>query len=334
MKRSFPNVISCFAPHERLPEDRNDGNGVGVIALANEARFTVQHFSEPLTNYALGWKDPNNIEMTLDFLFPPVMVNRRFEYKSTNNAEQFYSETDDLRAIGADFKRVEYQGTTINDKTINKGLTVRLDRDEIDEIPGMEEATTARLLQRVLRNELRRAVTAAAAAAAANNTAKTWDTSAGKDPDQDVLTEIIAGVDASGIRTNRLLYGDIAWNKRSVSLRAQNLLGQGGSSVLTQEGLAGFFGVDKIVVSRERYSTSSTAKGKVTPDIVLFFYGQDNAGKDDPSHTKRFWTPVDGGGKYRVYRQEVGAKFIDITVEHYSNCSVTTSNGLRKFTIS
>ena len=34
--------------------------------------------------------------------------------------------------------------------------------------------------------------------APATNTAKTWDTTAGKDPDQDVLTDLIAAVEKAG----------------------------------------------------------------------------------------------------------------------------------------
>lgn len=304
----------------------------GVIYLANEARFTSNFFSEPLTNYAVGWRDPNNIEATLDFLFPPVQVGRRFEYKSAVNTEAFLSEDDDTRAIGADFKRIEYKGTSVNDKTINKGLTIIIDDDEVEGQTGWEQTNVARLLQRLLRNELRRGITTVAAAC--TNTAKTWDTTAGKDPDQDILTDLIAGVDASGIRANRLLIGDVAWNKRAIAHRAQTTAGGFASASLTPDALAGLLGVSGIRISRERYQSTAAAKAKVLPDIVLQFYAEDGIGKDDPSHTKRFWSPVMGGGKYRVYFERIGAKRTAITVEHYSNCVVATSTGLRKLTIS
>jgi hypothetical protein len=324
------NALSAFAPHERLPRD-NGNNAVGQIVLANEARFTASYASEPLTNYSIGWKDNANIEKTLDFLFPPVQVARRFEYKKADNSEAFYSETDDVRSIGADFKRVEYKGSSVLDKTLNKGLTIRVDLDQVGALPNWRELYTSRLLQRILRNELRRAITLASNAA--TNTAKTWDTTAGKDPDQDVLTDLIAAVDDSGVRPNRILYGDVAWNKRLISHRAQTNAGGYGSAALTVQELAGFLGVEQILVSRERYTSSATAKSKVVPDIVLEFYAEDGVTPDDPTNTKRFWTPVEGGGKYRVYEQPVSAKLIDLTVEHYSNVSITSTVGLRKLTI-
>jgi hypothetical protein len=67
---------------------------------------------------------------------------------------------------------------------------------------------------------------------------------------------------------------------------------------------------------------------------VLLFFGEDGLTMDDPSNTKRFWTPVEGGGKYRVYEQPVSSKLVDLTVEHYSNVVVTSSTGLRTLTIS
>lgn len=330
MKHS--KVIAAFAATERHPLDAGPGlNPPGVICLANEARFTETFFSEPLTAYALGWRDPSNIQETLDFLFPPVQVGRRFEYKKAVNAEAFYSETDDVRAIGSDFKRVEFTGTSANEKTLNKGLTIRIDLD--DEVgTNWRELNVARLTQRILRNDLRRGVTAVSAAA--TNTAKTWDTTAGKDPDQDVRTDLIAGADASGLRANRVLYGDTAWDKRGLSHRAQNTAGGFASAMLNPDQVAALLQVDRVMISKERYSSSSSAKTQVVNNLVLEFFGEDSLMKDDPSHTKRFWTPCIGGETIRVYEQQVSAKLVDITVEHYSNLVVTSTTGLRKLTIS
>lgn len=324
-------TYSAFAPQERLPLD-NGNPAPGQICLANEARFTSAFYSEALTGYAVGWREPNQIEATLDFLFPPVQVGRRFEFKKADNSEAFLSEADDARAIGADFKRIDYRGSSVMDKTLNKGLTVRVDLDQAGGMPNWREVYTSRLLQRLLRNELRRGI--AAVAAAATNTAKTWDTTAGKDPDQDVLTDLIAAVDDSGVRPNRLLFGDVAWNKRLIAHRAQSNSGGYASAGLTPAELAGFLGVDGVMVSRERYQSSATAKSKAVPDIVLEFFALDGVTPDDASNTKRFWSAVEGGGKYRVYEQQIGAKLVDLTVEHYSNVIVTSTVGLRKLTIS
>ena len=304
----------------------------GDIGLANESRFNAAFFSEPLTEFASGWKEPNDLQAILDFVAPPVQVGRRFEYKRADNNEAFLLDSDDARAIGADFKRIEYRGTSVNDKTLNRGLTIRIDLDAVGDMPDWRELYTTRLLQRLVRNELKRAVDLMVNSA--TNVAKTWDTSAGKDPDQDILTELMSANDSAGIRPNRLLFGDVAWNKRLIAHRAQATAGGFASATLSLDDLASYLNVEGIRISRERYQSSAAAKSKVTPDVLLMFFGQDAATTEDPTSAKRFWSPVEGGGKFRVFEQQVSAKMIDLTVEYYSNVLLTSAVGLRKLTIS
>jgi hypothetical protein len=336
MTATIENVTSSndsktdSSPFDVIPRD--DGSlRPGQLYLANESRFNSAFFSEPLTTFATGWRDPHNIEELLDFLAPPIQVGRRFEFKQTDNSEAFLAELDDQRAIGADFKRVEYKGSTIVEKTHNRGLTMRVDLDTTADIPGWRETYTSRLLQRLLRNELRRAVTALSNAATA--TAKVWDTTVGKDPDSDILTELIAAADQSGLRPNRLLFGDVAWNKRMLSHRAQASASGFASSAMTMDELAGFLSVDGICVSRERYQSSVAAKARVTGDFVLLFSSVDQAMIDDHSHAKRFWSAAQGGGRFRVYEHQVSSKNVDLTVEHYSNTVITSTLGIRKITV-
>ena len=58
---------------------------------------------------------------------------------------------------------------------------------------------------------------------------------------------------------------------------------------------------------------------------------------EDPPNLKRFVSSFDaeqGGGFVRVYRQQISAKLVALTVEHYSKIIVTYSGGIRKWTIS
>jgi hypothetical protein len=115
--------------------------------------------------------------------------------------------------------------------------------------------------------------------------------------------------------------------------RAQASAGGYASAGLTPQELAGFLGVEGVRISRDRYQSSASAKTKIVPDIVLVFYGQEGATTEDATHAKRFWSAVEGGGKYRVYEQQVSSKIVDLTVEHYSNVLITSTVGLRKLTI-
>jgi hypothetical protein len=317
-------VLSNVVPD--YPADTRN-NPRGVICLANEERFIAAFFSEPLTTYAIGWKDPENIQATLDAMAPPVEVSRRFEYKSAVNIEEFLSEVDDIRAIGSSFKKVEYKGSSVNQKTQNKGLTITLDRDEL--VPGKEERTVARLISRLNRNDLRRAC--AALIASASNTGKNWRGAAGEDPDMDVKADMETGATDRGIGSNVVVYGATAWALRLLSLRAQNLAGQGQSSTFSQDQLAGFLGVDRIVQSKERFQATRTAKSEILGSYVLMYYASLLADQEDPSNIKQFWTPTDSG-RFRVYREE-HAKTIDVSVEHYSNIVLPSTRGLRKFTV-
>jgi hypothetical protein len=323
-------------PQLILP-DHGSGYEAGQILFANDSRFLETYFSEPLTNYAVGWRDPNNIEATLNFIAPPVAVGRRFEWKKAANAEEFLSEVvDDQRAIGSDFKRVEFTASDVTDKTINKGLTYIADLDNVSG-PNWQNDKVAKLLRRLYRNEFRRGITAISAAA--TNTALTWDTTTGKNPDRDLLTDLLTATTATGIRPNRILYGDTAWNKRGLSYE-----GQSGTSTAfgmianySPEQLAARLMVDQVMVSRERYQTSASAKSEIVSNLIFGFYAEDGVDTEDPSNIKRFvsaFSGEQGGGLVRVFVQQLSAKLVAITVEHYSKIIVTYSGGLRKWTIS
>lgn len=302
-----------------------------TVCFANAARFVESYYQQPLTDFAVGWRDPST-EATLEALAPAVLTPHRFEYAEFINAEAFYSDTDDERAIGGDFKTVDYTSTKTTAKLANRGLSIRIDLDNVGDFPNWEIDYTQRLLQRCLRNELRRA--GSVASAGATNTAKTWDTSAGKDPDQDMLADLITGADLIGVRANTAIIGETAWSKRLLSHRAQATAGGFASAGKTTDELAAWLNLDRVVVSKERYASSSTAKTQIISNLVIFCVSNPGMSTEDPSNLKRFWAPCEGGSKYRVFRHEIGPKIVVLTVEYYSLIKLVSSIGLRKFTIS
>jgi hypothetical protein len=303
------------------------------IALANDSRFNESYFSRPLTAFAVGYRDTSDLEGDLEFIAPRVPVNRRFDYEVWSNAEEFYSETtDDLRSIKGDFKQVEYTSTKVNGKTENRGLTIRVDLDEVAEKNGWEERYTSKLIRRLRRNALRRA--SALLSAAATNTAKTWDVTAGKDPDQDVNAELITAADISGVRPNRVFYGETAWSKRLLAHRAQNSAGGFASAGQPESAVAQFLAVEGVRYSRARYQSSSSAKTQIIANLVLMYQAMSGADVEDPSNIKRFVSPTASGGDMRVYTQQISAKIYEITVEHYELLKIVSTLGIRKFTVS
>lgn len=301
--------------------------------LPNEARLTESHYQQPLVDYVAGHSDAQGTRATLEKLFPKVEVARRFEYKKQPNSEAFLSESDDIRAIGADFKRIEIKGESQTEKTHNKGLMIRLDKDNYPiGSAGLNERIAAKLADRLLLNDLRRGISALLAIDG-TGTAKTWNTSA--NPDGDVATLIASAGDDSGLDPNTIVYGRGAWLKRYSGLLAQATAGAFAGAMMTPDALAAVLGVDNVVVVNHRYATKKTATTKtaVLNNYVIATYLEPSPMLDDPSSVKRFVSPTDQGGDLAVHVIET-AKFVDIIVEHYSNIIATVSEGTLRYNIS
>jgi len=315
-----------------------DNNGERI--LANEERFTAAYYSEPLTTYAVGWQDPENLEALIEFIAPRVPVGRRFEFKSAVNVEAFLSELADERMVGSDFKEIEFKGSTVLGKTVNRGLRYRLDLDEEGAGILTEELIVSRILQRLRRNIYRRAIATLLNASASYNTPATWTYNATSNPspqpDEDIRTLIQTTQVTSGVFPNRLLIDLKSWNIRKrayaqQALAAGAIYGYG----RTVDDVVADQSVDGMMVSKALYQSAewvTPTKSYVLPQNLVAFYAQDNPTRDDPSNLKRFVTPV-ADGDFRVYRQPIGSKFVDISVEYYDVVQQTATIGLGQLTI-
>lgn len=322
-----------------------------ALQFCNDSQFLETYYSEPLTNFSQGWRDPNNIEDTLQHIAPAVPVGRRFEWKSATNAEEFLSElVDDQRAIGADFKVVKYTGADVTDKTLNRGLSIIIDLDNVAgtglgsgvAAPWQTNAT-AKLTRRLYRNSLRRAV--AALSAAATTVPLSWAVIADSpgvvppNPDMDVQADLVTQTTLTGIRNNRAIYGDSAFLYRNQCYGARNnpagYLGYNPGGA--ENALAAAIGVDRVKVSRERFQSSGTAKSEVLGAVLYTYFAMDNVDTEDPSNIKRFvsnFSSEQGGGLFRVYVQQISSKLVKVSVEFYEKTVVTYASGIRKLTIS
>lgn len=305
----------------------------GRVALANEHAFNAAFLSRPLTDYAIGWKtEDNKLEELLEFIAPGVRVPRKFEYRVGNNADAFAAVADgsDVRSLYGEYKLVKTTAGTTNGKTVSKGFSTVLERDEEREVPNAREGKVAWLKRMLLRAEVIRAVSLLNTAA--TNSAKTWTGSNGSLPDTDLMAAIDAFGDAVGIDANRVLLGSSAWTKRIgayASKEAKNFV-----PPATLQGLADFLGVEKVVKSSERYTTGSGKAKLVTADCAFVFMGMAGATSEDPSTLKRFWTPKEGGEWVVYVDEKYSDELIKITVAHTSQIALTCSTGVQKLTIS
>lgn len=303
---------------------------VGKVTLANEGAMAASYLSQPLTDYATGWKsDDGRLEALLEFMAPGVRVAPRFEYKTANNADAFAMVADnkDVRALFGEYALVKTLGDTVQSKTVNKGLTTVIEKDT--EMPGDRETKVAWLKRMLLKADCYRAYTALNGAA--TNASKTWGSDA--TPDVDLLAAIDAFGDAVGVDANRVLFGSTAWQKRVGAYAARasaNFV-----PPATMQGLADFLGIDGCMKSTERYTNGSGKSKIVSSNLVLVFAGEANPSADDFSTLKRFWTPKAGGSEYVTYVDEVtNPELVKITVAHRSQIVVTASKGVQKLTIS
>jgi len=307
----------------------------GQIYLANDAILTQQTFDEPLTTYAVGYKDPNNIEATLNFFAPPVLVPRRFTYKSWTQLEEFLTDPNDLRSIGSEFPTVVFTGSEVHAKTDNRGLRVRVDLDEVADpdstlaggLPAYQARIVEKLKRRILRNSLARVI--ALLSAGAVNSAKTWS-SGSPDPDADVANAILAANTASGIRPNKVGFGDSAWLKRFTAYRGELTAGSIASADYNEQKLGDLLMAD-VLVSRERSSATGSSLSEIMGNLVFLFFTQ-GTDLEDPSNIKRFVSTPLGGTPIRVYVQQVTSQLVDITVSQYEKAAITSALGLSKLT--
>ena len=310
----------------------------GKVYLANEGAVSSQFLSEALTQYSVGWTSPEGkLETLLRVLTgEPIVVSKRFEFRKMDNAKAFASvENDqDVRAIGADFKRVTVQGSIVDSHTVSKGLTLRIDRDELNDDPEAEQKAVAYLKTLLLRGEIIRAFTGLSGAATGGNAiSSTWGTGANAaDADAVVVGHLQTLADDSGLLPNRAFYGATAWSKRFTTLRAASTSAVAASATLTPEQLAGLLGVDSVHVCNERYQAASGKSTLLSNNLVLLFNAQSSGIKDDPSNIKRFVTKVKGAD-FAVFREEKPAG-VDVTVAHQSVIVITSSLGIGKITVS
>lgn len=310
-------------------KDTHDHLQPGSIYISNTERFQQDHFSESLTALTMAWTDPENLGELLDFIAPTVYVPRRFEFRQFGAADAFLTEVDDVRASGAAFKRVRYDGVPVTEKTLNKGLTLRVDHDDTAG-EDWQERVVELLMKRLYRNELRRVLLALDAAAEAADV--TWEGEAL--PDATIREALIKASESSGLRPNRLLFSQGAWDARAAAYeKLPGHLGAYSAATLPEAVLADRLSVDSVRVVRSRYQGSEKLE-ETLGKAIYGYYADSPILKDEPSHLKRFVTPMDGADTFKVYL-ESHAKYTDISVEHYSNVIVTCGGkGLFKLKLS
>jgi hypothetical protein len=298
----------------------------GVIQTANNSLFVQAHFSEPVTNYATGWRDPNNLEALCEFLAPTVAgMNERYEHITYPNAEAFLSDVhadDDLRAINADFKTVDYTSAKRTGTVPNRGLRIVLDYDRVKNMPNWQEHYTGLLMQRIRRNAARRKY--ALAIAAATNVTPVWD--ANGDPDYDLANNMQLAGDASGITPTHCLWGIGAQLLRMQAYGASNTPKGYAGRTLSPIEASQKLGL-QAMMDQSRFQ-SGASKSRIVGTTVLLFTSAPTS-TEDPSNFKTAKANTSQGGPVAVYVRQLSVKLWEIVVEVYETEWVASTLGVR-----
>ena len=327
MKNNFTPLIA-LGNESPVVQDSTDLRP-GVIALVNESRLVGATYNESLTRYAVGYRDPENLLVAVDYIAPPIPVGRRYDFKRIGDDQFFLTETDDERQIGGGFKRVEYSGTEEQGKTRNRGLKYILDVDEDGGVTS-EESIVAMLQQRIIRNKYRRAITALYALTAGTGAIFAATTA----PDELIKAALAAAQLEIGTYPNRGLIGLAAWNLRSAAMAGAATAGAFAGLTKKPSEVAGDLFLDDLRVDKSLYQSTKTAKARIVSSNFFGVTAYDGQSKDDPSNLKQFYTPINGA-RWRVLRKVAGDgdKLIEIVVEHYENITGTSTKGVARLNI-
>ena len=312
----------------RLPAYQPSGLPHGVIHTANDSLFNQTHYSEPMTNYAVGWADEEGYDELTEFMAPSFPApGELFEHLQFDNAEEFLSDgaNDDLRAINASFATVDYTQSMVTRKVGNRGLRVELDWDRIKTDPIWQQRWTGRLLRRLKRNQARRA--AALLLATGTSNARTWKSDGtGTQPDIDLNAQRILAQNNSGIKPNRILFGDTAWQYRLANYGASASLSAAAGLSRTPEQVGALLGME-VRLDTARYQNGAS-KSEIIGANVALFNGLPGVDADDPTNLKIAWVTCQNGMRYAVYVRQISVKKWEIVVEHYEALFAATVLGV------
>ena len=303
-----------------------------AITTANASLFVQAHFSEPLTSYATGWRDAQNLDAIAEFIAPTLPgTGERYEHITYPNAEAFLSDVtadDDLRAIGGDFKAVDYTQAKTSRTVPNRGLRIVLDWDRIKNQPNWQEFYTGMLMQRLKRNAVRRKY--ALAIASGTDVPLVWDAAGAADPDYDLANQAAISGDASGVTPTSALWGLGAQLLRLQTYGATNAAKAVAGRALTPVQASQAAGLNGMLDS-SRYQ-AGTGKSRVVAAKVLLFTSSPTS-MMDPSNFKTAKANTEQGGLYAVYVRQLSVKQWEIVVECYETEFTASTLGVRVLSV-
>jgi len=318
----------CYSANSAVVED---AIRVGNVFAANDGNLSASGLglSQPLTEYATGVRDRQNLQEVLDSIAPRVPTGAiSFTYLNETESEEFQKRTlaGITRPVHGEFPELHITGAQADGRCDNIGLVSYIDIDQGGMLPQMQQAEVQRLRNIILRSQIADALAKIDAAATAD-TSKNWGDSAAN-PDDDIREMIDTSGDASGEDANVVVLGQGAFLKRAKAYEAAARTNGGAKADFTPDQLRDFWQVDDVVNLRARYRSSATATTKMLDSTIYAYMAVPGLSKGDASNVKRF-TYLAAGGDLRVWI-EVQSHRVKIIVDAYARTIITRSTGIRK----
>lgn len=310
----------------------------GDIVAVNAASAFASSLAQDISGYLAGLPSTDESAL-LDLIAPPVMTADFFQFaKADDLAYLTEADDSDIRAVGANFKRIQFSGTTVTDGTVQKGLTQRVDHRTIpmingSRVGGWENNVAAGLKNRLVRAEKVRALSVVDAAS--NNTAVNWTTNPHTaNPDGDIRKAAERTRIATGLTSTNLMVGSTAQQTRQDAYEAGARTNNGNHGDYTPQQIANYAQCKTGFIETGIKQSKKGATKVVTLGNVVYCYNAEKSPMvQDPSNIKRCWSPTLNGGMWMVFVQE-SAAWTDITVFHQSKVIIPISVGIEKLTIS
>jgi hypothetical protein len=309
----------------------------GQVCLANDSLISQATFVQEVTTFGIGYSDPNRNQLAglRDYLAPRRTSGRNALVTVYDETEPF--EVVDYKKVKreplAEFPEVRQRTSRKVSRLIpNRGLSVRLDKDQLLDKPNWQNMHTMWLIDLLIRASILETLALYSAAAVAD----AWNWNANANPDLDVKNAVINGLaPATGFYPNRALYGDGATLQRQIAYEGQNNAGAyAGAVSLTDEQIATRTGLARVRTNAERYQDATGNKSTFLGKKVLLFSAVDQETPEDSSNVVRHVANASfGGGEYAVFITEPGVKTALITVENYELPVVQHTSGVELVSI-
>ena len=308
-----------------------------TVCLANDSLLRQADQIEELTSFAISYDGERGSKLVKlrDFLCSPRPSTRRIVRLTTydeNEPWQSVQYNQAKRAIGADFLTVPQRVSSKADLQLpNRGLSVILDRDQLDENPQWQTLHTKWLMDLLMLATVLESVSLLQASA--TTYATTWD--GASNPDLEVMQDIITLANATGFYAHNIAYGDQAALKRRAAYEGQLTAGSlARAGTFTEEQIATAVGIDKCLINAERYQTQTgTTKQEIIGSNVLIFTSLEQSLMDASNLVRHVAAGAAGGGDYAVYLTPVGVKKLVLTVENYEYLHMQHTTGIQQIQV-